>query len=130
VDPIALIVTALAAGAIAGAEGTASTAVKDAYGGLKDLIKRYLSGRQSGEIALERHETRPDAWRGALEDELAAVNADADQKILHAARRVMELLDSEGSSAGKYRVEVSGSQGVQIGDGNVQTNTFSPPPRP
>ena len=39
-DPITLIVTALAAGAASGAAEAASAAVKDAYAGLKALVAR------------------------------------------------------------------------------------------
>jgi hypothetical protein len=40
------------------------------------------------------------------------------------------MLDAAGSSAGKYRVTVSGSQGVQVGDDNIQHNTFGVPGGP
>jgi hypothetical protein len=39
-DPISLVITALGAGAIASAKDTAGVAVKDAYQGLKALIKK------------------------------------------------------------------------------------------
>ncbi|MEV0133665.1 hypothetical protein AB0H83_35035 [Dactylosporangium sp. NPDC050688] len=39
---------------------------------------------------------------------------------------VVQLL---GVAGGKSTVTVSGSQGVQIGEGNTQTNTFNAPPR-
>ncbi|MCZ8361568.1 MAG: hypothetical protein O9338_01940 [Microcystis sp. LE19-251.1A] len=39
-EPISLILAALAAGAVAAAKDTAGTAVKDAYEGLKALIKK------------------------------------------------------------------------------------------
>ena len=44
-DPVTLIVTALAAGAVFGLKDTASAAVKDAYAGLKALVKRRFVGR-------------------------------------------------------------------------------------
>ena len=50
-EPVSLIVAALAAGAVAGAENTATEAVKDAYAGLKGLVRRRVSGRRSGEAA-------------------------------------------------------------------------------
>ncbi|MFD0585822.1 hypothetical protein [Dactylosporangium darangshiense] len=34
-----------------------------------------------------------------------------------------------GAVGGNFTVTVSGSQGVQVGDGNTQTNTFNAPPR-
>jgi len=38
------------------------------------------------------------------------------------------MVDPEGTDAGKYRVDVRGAQGVQIGDHGTQTNTFTTPP--
>jgi len=124
-----LIVMSLAAGAAAGAQGTASAAVKDAYTGLKSLVKRCLVGRASGETALEQHESRPEAWRSVLEAELVDVEAGQNQSVLRAAQALMELLDSEGSATGNYQVNVRDSQGVQIGDHGIQTNTFGLPPQ-
>ena len=48
VDPASLIVAALAAGAVAGAQNTATEAVKDAYAGLKALVQRRIAGRPAG----------------------------------------------------------------------------------
>jgi hypothetical protein len=46
----------------------------------------------------------------------------------------MDLIDTLprrriSSASGKYRVDLSGAQGVQVGDHNIQTNTFATPPR-
>lgn len=127
-DPVSLIVAALAAGAVAGAQDTASQGVKDAYAGLKRVVTRLFDGRASGETALERHESRPEEWQAALEAELIEVDAGQDPQVVAAAHRVMALIDPSGSQAGKYSVDVRGAQGVVVGDGNVQTNTFSTPP--
>jgi hypothetical protein len=131
VDPVSLIVAALAAGAVAGAQNTATEAVRDAYTGLKDLVRRRLSGRKSGEAALARHEQNPDDAGGVLGAELVAVRAGDDAAILEGARRLMALLDPTGFRAGKfgtYEVDLRGAQGVQVGDGNSQINTFPAPP--
>jgi len=39
----------------------------------------------------------------------------------------MKLIDEAGSRAGKYTVDVRGSQGVQVGDRNTQHNEFYAP---
>ena len=49
-DPITLIVTALAAGAALGLKDTASSAIKDAYQGLKTLVKKRLASQADGEL--------------------------------------------------------------------------------
>jgi len=128
VDPVSLIVAALAAGAVAGAQNTATDAVKDAYTGLKELVRRRLSGRTSGETALTRHEDEPQQSGGALEAELVAAGARDDAAMVDAAQRVMALLDPAGEQTGKYVVDLRGAQGAQVGNHNVQTNTFSTPP--
>ncbi len=128
VDPVSLIVAALAAGAVAGAQNTATDAVKDAYTGLKELVRRRLSGRTSGEQALAQHDDNPRQADEVLEAELVAVGAGDDTAVVDAAQRLMALLDPTGAQAGKYVVDIHDAQGVQVGDHNVQTNTFSTPP--
>jgi predicted RNA-binding Zn ribbon-like protein len=128
VDPVSLIVAALAAGAVAGAQNTATDAVKDAYTGLKELVRRRLSGRESGQAALARHEADLPEEGAALEAELIEVKAADEASVVAAAQRLMALLDPTGSRAGKYTVDLRGAQGVQAGDHNVQTNTFGAPP--
>lgn len=127
-DPVTLIVTALAAGAALGLKDTASAAVKDAYGSLKALVTRRLAGRRDGELVLARHEEAPQAWEGPLIAELTATGAANDAGLVAAAQALMSLVDEAGSRAGKYVVQVQGSQGVQIGDHNSQHNTFGIPP--
>jgi hypothetical protein len=128
VDPVSLIIAALAAGAVAGAQTTAAEAVKDAYTGLKAMVRRRLTGRTAGEVALQQHETKPQQWAPALEAELIGARAGDDAAAVEAAQRLMSLLDPAGSQAGKYLVDLRGSQGVQVGDHNSQTNTFTSPP--
>jgi hypothetical protein len=127
-DPVTLIVTALAAGAALGLKDTASAAVKDAYGSLKALVARRLAGRHDGELVLARHEEAPQAWEGPLVAELTAAGAADDAGLVTAAQTLMSLVDETGSRAGKYTVQVQGAQGVQIGDHNTQHNIFGAPP--
>ena len=123
-DPVTLIITALAAGAGLGLKDTASTAVKDAYGSLKTLASRRLAGRRDGVLVLARHEEAPQAWEEPLAAELTAARAADDAGLVAAAQTLMSLVDETGSRAGKYLVQVRGSQGVQVGDHNIQHNTF------
>jgi hypothetical protein len=126
-DPVALIVTALAAGVAAGVTDTASSAVKDAYDGLRALVKKQLSGRSDAELVLARYEQAPEIWRASLAAELDEVAAALDADLVAAAAEVMRLLDGAGPPAGKYAVDVRDAQGVQIGDHNRQDNVFNPP---
>jgi hypothetical protein len=125
-EPVTLIVAALAAGAAAGAQGTATDAVKDAYNGLKSLVRRRLAGRSDGAQVLERHEAAPEEWHPRLEAELVEADAGADPAAVDAARHLMALLD--GGTSARYQMDFRGAQGVQHGHGNVQVNHFGPGP--
>lgn len=129
-DPISLIVAALAAGAVAGVSDTASTAVKDAYTGLRELVRCRLAGRAAAEVALAEHENAPEVWRAPLVAELDGVAAGTDEAMVAAAQRVMAIVDEAGTRSGKYVVDLRGAQGVQVGDGNFQVNSFTTPPTP
>ena len=125
-DPITLIVTALAAGAASALQDGAASAVKDAYGRVKALVKKRLAGRPDGELVLARHEAAPQTWQAPLAAELSTAGAEGDRDLLDAAQALMSLVDEAGSRSGKYVVTVRDSQGVQVGDHNTQTNTFGP----
>jgi hypothetical protein len=123
-DPVTLIVTALAAGAAAALQDGASAAVKDAYARVKALVKKRFTDRSEGELVLTRHEAAPQVWEAPLAAELSAAGAEGDAELVAAAQALMNLIDEAGSRSGKYAVTVRDSQGVQVGDRNTQTNTF------
>jgi RIP homotypic interaction motif len=125
-DPITLIVTALAAGAASALQDGASAVVKDAYARLKALVTKRLADRPKGELVLAEHETAPQTWQAPLAAELSAVGANNDADLAAAAQALMSLVDEAGARSGKYVVAIRDSQGVQIGDHNTQTNTFGP----
>ena len=126
-DPITLIVTALAAGAALGAQDTVSAMVKDAYAGLKLLVKRRLGGRPGAELVLTKHEQAPETWQAPLRAELAETGADGDRDLIAAAQALLDLVGEAEGRAGKYTVDARGAQGVQIGDHNRQDNVFNAP---
>lgn len=127
-DPITLIVTALAAGAALGVKDTASSAVKDAYAGLKALVSKRFGGRPGAELVLAKHERAPATWQAPLMAELGEAGADSDPDLVAAAQALMRLVDDAGARAGKYTVDVRGAQGVQVGEHNRQDNVFNAPP--
>jgi len=121
VDPVTLVVTALAAGASAGLTGTATQGITDAYVGLKGLLRRCFAGRDPE--VLDAEETEPEAWRARFGGQLTA--ADVDDEVRTAAERLLAATDPAGSQVGKYTVDVREAKGVQVGDNNTQTNTFN-----
>jgi hypothetical protein len=116
-DPVSLIVAALIAGAMAGTKEVAGTAIKEAYNGLKDLIKRKFAGNAKAEETLADHEKDPETYEKPLKKVLTQTGADQDQLIIQAAQRLMAQIDPQGTSAGKYTPQFYGSVGrVAMGD--------------
>lgn len=111
---------ALGAGAAAGVSDTASTAVTDAYSGLKALTRKALrrSGRE--DERLPERLADPEAHRDELVAALAAAGAGQDAELIAAAAAMLRLTGQRG----KYVIDVHDNKGVQIGDGNTMTLDF------
>jgi hypothetical protein len=127
-DPISLVLAALVAGVAKGAGQSATAAVRDAYAALRSALKRRLADRPAARDAVEQYTADADAWQGNLEVHLKQAGVAQDQEVIGAAERVMRLTDPAGASAGKYTLNLTGAQGVQVGDHNTQANTFAPGP--
>ncbi len=124
-DPISLIVTALATGAAAVGKDTVSLAVKDAYEGLRSLIKSRFAGKPEAEIALKEHASDPDTWEKPLRSSLSAATADRDSSLIEAAQALLKVTDPEGAVKGKYQIQMTGNiRGVSQGDHNLVNMTF------
>jgi hypothetical protein len=97
-DPISLIVTALAAGAAAALKDTAETAVKDAYQGLRTLMRdRY----QRVSTTVETLEAQPEsaARREVVSEELAQSDAIADEEVIARAKDVLLAVEQRAPEA-------------------------------
>jgi hypothetical protein len=93
---VEVIAAALAAGAGAGLRDTASAAVRDAYAGLKDLLKRRIGDLDDQTVqALEADETEPGVWQARIGDALTASGAASDKQVLAAAGRLLALADPD-----------------------------------
>lgn len=124
-DPITLVLTALASGVGAGVKDTASLAIKDAFEGFRAKVKGRIADRADAELILANYEAAPKTWEQPLAAQLAAEGVDAE--LVTAAQKLMQVIDAAGSQAGKYLVDAQSSQGIQAGDHNVQHNTFVAP---
>jgi hypothetical protein len=124
-DPVSLLVAALAAGASAALQDTISQAVKDAYGGLKSLLKRKLGGdKPLAQAVIERHEEAPEVWEKPLQEELAKTDVARDAEVVRAAQGLLALVDPDGARSGKYNVSISGGKGIVVGDHAKVQMTF------
>jgi hypothetical protein len=88
-DPIGLIVNALAAGAASGMKPMAEGAIKDAYAGIKSLITRKYSS-----VKLEQLEANPksEPARETTAATLAGAGADKDQELLEKVRALLDTV--------------------------------------
>ena len=127
-DPITLIVAALAAGASTGALSALQDDVKDAvtsaYAKVRGLVKKRFAGNPGAELTLAEYETDPGNWEASLIAKLKQVGASDDADLVTAAEALMQLVNQPGARAGKYNVTFKDAKGVQIGDGNTQVNSF------
>jgi len=89
-DPITVIVTALALGAAAGLQDTAPQVIKDAYNGIKTLILRKY-----GDVGLDKLEKKPDsqAKKDSVAEDLAAAHAEQDTELVTQAKNLVQLVD-------------------------------------
>ncbi len=124
-DPLSLILSALAAGATASAQTTASEAVKDSYTALKTLIQKKFAGKPKAEAALADHADDPETYKLPLKKALLQDHLDQDQEVLKEAQRLMTLVHSQQQvGLGKFNVQIAHAQGVIQGDHATQTNNF------
>ncbi|MBE8988930.1 hypothetical protein [Nostoc sp. LEGE 12450] len=123
-EPISMIIAALSAGAIAATKDTAGTAVKDAYQGLKTLIKKKFESEPKAQMVLEEHETDPETYEAPLKKKLAEAGADKDGEIIKAAEEVMKKEDPQGFEEGKYNTNVT-VQGDVFGVAGTNSGTVN-----
>jgi hypothetical protein len=120
-EPGALIVAALAAGAAESA-GAGSSAVTDAYGRLKALVSDRLDGMQDAGLVLAGYEESPGAWQERLVAALEQAGAHRDPGLVAAAASVLRLAGEARPRAAGYAVDAQEAHGVQVGSHNTQFN--------
>ena len=120
-EPVTLIISALVAGAAAAGKDVGKQAVKDAYNGLKSIIKKWFSKKENadGELALEKHEHDPETWEKPLKKSLSETGAAKASEIFDAVKALKQALEStpEGQRVlSKYSLNIKDSEIGIIGD--------------
>ena len=129
-DPISTILAALTAGAVAAAKETAETAIKDAYEGLKSLIKKKFGDKTLAKAAVDAHASEPKPSEAILRPALKEAAVDQDAELLAAAKALLAEADSDGSVSRRYSLKVTGNvQGVVQGDHANVTMSFGAEPK-
>ena len=122
-DPVSLVVGALAAGL----SETVTGAVQDAYAGLRDALVRRLrrdKGQDgSAEQAVEAIEAQV-ADRTTLRATVSTAGLATDEQVLAAAQQVLQAADPAGARVGKYVIDLREAKGVQVGDNPTMTINF------
>jgi hypothetical protein len=115
VDPVSLIVAALAAGAAAGLKEAAAASVKDAYAGVKALIQRKY-----GKVDLGPIERMPEseAKRESVAEDLKLAGAEDDAELFTRARELFELVrehDPDVANVVGFDFEDSEAEWIRLG---------------
>jgi hypothetical protein len=124
VSGVELILAAVAAGATAGVTDATSGAIRDAYTGLREMLRRSLTSRGEQALqALDAEETSSGVWQVRLSEDLIRSGADQDEPLLAAARELLARVEAAGRTE-VQRVDLRGAQGVQFGNNNTQHNNY------
>lgn len=88
-EPVTIMVAALAAGAAAALKSAAEQAIKDAYAGFKALIQRKY-----GIASVDALEQKPDseAKRASVKEDLTDAGANDDQELLDQAKALLDAV--------------------------------------
>ncbi|WP_051165176.1 hypothetical protein [Nocardia testacea] len=133
-DPVtAVVVSAIAAGALAGVSDTAAQAIKDTYAGLKNLISRKYS-----DVDVSGLERKPESEKkkDSLAEDLEDAGAAGDAELGSAAAAVLEMVQQHAPQA-VVGVDVAGlvsaaltiadvvstGDGVRVSDSTIEGAT-------
>lgn len=131
VDAISLIIAALGAGALAATKDTAGTAVKDAYQGLKTLIKKKFAdqGKTDSSTILDKYEQKPEKTQALLEDELLEAGFDKLEKNDAIIKLAEELLNQVKEQPGGQQIVTQTISHVKYaatsGSGNASISSIT-----
>lgn len=127
-EPTSLILGAIIAGSTEALKETTSQAIKDSYNGLKTMVVHYWekNTQEKDEIdyLLKKIEKNPDTFSLPLEKELQKNIPSIPDELVEKAQELQKLIDEDGFNQGKYNVTLNSCKGVQVGDKNIQNNTF------
>jgi hypothetical protein len=111
-DPISIIVTALATGAAAGLKPTAEKVIQDAYAGIKALILRKY-GETS--VGLIEKDPASKAKREVVREELEKSEAGSDPELLKQAKAMLDAVERHApEAAGQIGVDLEEIKGASL----------------
>jgi hypothetical protein len=128
-DPLTLIMGAIVAGIIVGSQSVAEQAVKDAYLGLKSLIKNKFGSDSEVVDTIQGLERKPESQgrRETLKEELNAVKAGQDAEIVKTAQKLLDLIEKMPDGE-KHLQQAIGNYIAQADRGSTATVTVTQSP--
>lgn len=113
-DPITIIVSALAAGGAAGLSDTAAQAIKDAYAGLKSLIQRKHAAA-SPAVSMLESDPGSQELQGYVEKQLAKTDAGQDAELLQQAKATVDAVATYDPEAARtVGIDLQGIKGASL----------------
>jgi hypothetical protein len=91
-DPITIIVTALALGAAAGLKPVVEQAIKDGYDALKALIQHKYANVN---LAMLEDDPKSEARRDVVKEDLTKAQAGQDRELLTKAKELLDAVHSQ-----------------------------------
>jgi hypothetical protein len=134
VEPVTMILGALALGAAAGVTEVAKTAVGDAYRGLKRLVLRAFKDDKVAQASLTMFESDPTqpAYVTALGEHLERHQVTQDDQVLGAAQNLLRVAGPSAAGQGSIAASVAnvwanhGSVAGGVISGNVTIQNQGP----
>ena len=127
-EPIEVILAALATGAITGVTNVAGTAVKDAYKELVSLVTKKFGSNKEAKSHLDNYLKDSETWEKPVKKAIQESKIDKDDEVIKLARELLKIVKSK-QEASENQIEINGNvQGlIQENKGRVTMN-FSKPP--
>lgn len=125
-EPVSMVLGALAAGAVAATQETAGQAVKDAYGGLKGALQKRFADRPVAQIAVAQYPKDKELLESLLTTEITRSGADRDPEIIRYIEELQRLgvvQAKQFDSNDTYSVKADRIGSLTQGP-NAQTNVY------
>lgn len=115
-DPIAIILDALKAGALFVGGKMAGEAVKDSYTKLKTLLRARVKSNEERTALIPTENLAVDVWQARAREILERINAGKDLDLVGAAQNLLTQVNQTQTSSGKFNLQANTISTVIQGD--------------